>query len=139
MCECGSRNVSLILLTDCSCLGHLVTYECTSMGPGSTVWIVGSLAECEINLRHSQFEPEIAVGRCFGGAVEGMSYQSDGNFYTSRLTLIIHEGLVERLIQCEYDNGVTTTTIGATALRLSSKLSECLSRSLIQYHFILWY
>lgn len=72
----GTESISeLVKLTDCTCPGYNVTYECTVCGEGATVW-TGCLFDChsdEITLRHSLFVTDSASGECNNGAVVARS------------------------------------------------------------------
>jgi hypothetical protein len=88
---------------------------------GITVW-QGSVFNCvnhEINLFHNQYETiEGAHGEC--GGISGQSVRTtvttnDNNsttYYTSQLTVPTSSGTEGKTIQCLYDNGATSMTVG---------------------------
>lgn len=119
--KCIATGVGFRKVSDCTCSGITVTFECTTMGPGSTVWILGSSNECEINLRHSQFRSGTAIGRCFNDLVEAVGIYTDGNFYTSQLNISFNANFIGETVRCDYDNGASPATIRTEILRLSSE------------------
>ena len=119
MSRCLARNAGLLVVSECVCSGFNVTYECTTIGPGSTVWVLGDSQECEILLRHSQFASQTAVGRCMNGAVVGRGLQVDGNVFISRLSVLASTYLNGRIITCEYNDGASQRVIGNSTLTLT--------------------
>ena len=119
MFKCHARNAGLAVVSDCTCSGFNVTYECTTIGPGSTFWVLGSSAECGINLRHSLFMSQTAVGRCMNGAVEGRGLQVEGDAYVSQLNVPVRTNLNGTIVQCEHDDGGSLTVIGTSTLTLT--------------------
>ena len=96
---------TFIEVYDCTCLGHTQIFECTACGPGFTVW-QGSALQCqpnEIRLRHSQFNSE-AHGHCNDGAIVARSVGSQGECYTSMLSVTVGQEMVDRTIECAYYN-----------------------------------
>ena len=119
MLKCHARNAGLVAVSDCACSGFNVTYECTTIGLGSTVWVLGSSVQCVINLRHSLFVSQTAVGRCMNGAVEGRGLQVEGNTYVSQLNVPVRTNLNGTIVRCEYDDGESLTVIGTSTLTLT--------------------
>ena len=107
------------MVSDCVCSGYNVTYECTTIGPGSTVWVLGNSSECEILLRHSQFASHTAVGQCMSGAVVGRGLQAAGSIYISQFSVLVGTHLDGRTVQCKYDDGASQTVIGTNTLTLT--------------------
>ena len=117
--KCHARNAGLVVVSDCTCSSFNVIYECTTIGPGSTLWVLGSSAECGINLRHSLFMSQTAVGRCMNGAVEGRGLQVEGDAYVSQLNVPVRTNLNGTIVQCEHDDGGSLTVIGTSTLTLT--------------------
>lgn len=118
----------LRLLDDCICPGHNITFQCTTVGGGITVW-QGTAFDCpqssnEIALRHAQFWG--SVGVCNGGDIcaHADSIQLP-DCYTSNLTVYITPALEGRTVRCEYDNGITVKIIRSFTLNITrSKFRE---------------
>ena len=117
-------NIGLKLLDDCVCYGYNVTYECITMGPGSTIFIVGSTQECEIDLRHSQFDSGAAFGGCMNGAVTGRGIQTDRTLYTSELSVVVNNDSIGKTITCEHYDGLTQRSVGSLPLTLVTILGK---------------
>ena len=94
------------------------------MGGGSTIYILGSAQECEINLRHTQFASNSAVGRCMNGAVIGRGTEIDGNLYTSQLNISVTSSVIGKPIHCDHYDGISQTNVGTTSLTLTTNIGE---------------
>ena len=85
-------------------------------GSGATVW-KGIALSCndgsdEITLLHSRFNHTngITVKAC-GGAIIARSISVKDNLYTSHLLVNTSEDLLEKTIECAYDNGLAEYTV----------------------------
>ena len=111
------------LLSDCICPGHVVTYECTAVGGGTTVW-QGSAFSCRsraISLRHSQFNGSGAiVGVCNDGAIMAREIMSINSSFTSQLKVTISESVIGENIECVHDNVGTITVIGTDTVTINT-------------------
>ena len=59
------RHSELVKVTDCACLSYQVTYECTTVGAGATIWNWTVFEDgCVIALLHSYFEDGTANEMC---------------------------------------------------------------------------
>ena len=122
--QCCATEISLRLVSDCVCSGYTVTYECVTMGPGSTIFILGSSQECEIDLRHTQFTNDAAFGRCMDGVVIGRGITTDGTLYTSHLNISVISGVIGKTIRCDHYNGISQEVVGSTTLTLTTNIGE---------------
>lgn len=117
------QNSELTVLSDCVCSGHNLRYECTVVGEGTTVW-QGSAFICpsinEISLRHTKFKTQTAVGECNNGSIRGHGVSVIGNCYTSQLNVSVSSSLSGKTVECLYDDGLTTTTIGNHSIIITS-------------------
>jgi hypothetical protein len=109
----GSQN-QLILTNDCPCPGQNLTFECTIVGGGTTVWQGAGVFDCpdfsnEILLRHINFGSSV-MGECNAGAIVGRSLRVDGNCYTSQLSVAYSERLNRKNITCAHDDGFTISS-----------------------------
>ena len=110
--------------TNCACPGEEVTFTCTAVGGGITVWS-GTAFNCssgtnDISLSHSQFMEGISKS-CNGGAIVARSIGVTDNCYSSRLSIQVSSSLNSRTIQCAHDsNAGPTTTVGTSTLVLVS-------------------
>ena len=115
------EGLRLLDIAGCVCPGDLLTYECIVLGEqaGTTVW-TGTVFNCtannrEISLFHDRYEStEGAYGVC--GDIVGRSINTtNGNisteYYVSRLTVPISSDTAGKVIDCQYDNGVTVISV----------------------------
>lgn len=110
--------------SQCACLGRVLTYTCTAVGGGSTLW-TGTAFDCTnnlINLRHSLFNSSdrTATGDCNNGAIVGQSVRAMDNCYTSELSVRISADLDNKTIRCDHRPGTETNTIGQSTLTVIS-------------------
>ena len=118
----GTGN-NLVLLDDCICPNHNITFECTTVGGGITVW-QGSAFNCpqssdEISLRHAQFLG--SVGVCNDGAICAHAVSIPApDCFISNLTVYITPALDGRTVRCEHDNGSRVTLVRSFALNITS-------------------
>ena len=95
-----------------------MTFECNITGGGTTVF-QGSGFHCqssrnEIKLLHSRFNSSGGTnGTCNNGAIVGQSKNVENNVYTSLLYITISSDLIGSTIECLYDNGTSTETVGS--------------------------
>jgi hypothetical protein len=103
-------------MSGCLCPGDILTYQCTVVGRGLTVWI-GNAFICpsnnnEIALLHRRFESENGTSNsCNNGAIVGRSLAVEGNNYTSQLNVTITPETAGTTVECISDNGTTTMLI----------------------------
>ena len=114
----------LVQLNECTCLEYNQIFECTIFGGGLTIWRGTALSGCqpfknEIRLRHSQYMNSQVTGECTDGTVARSVGVSD-SCYTSQLSLVVGEEMVNETIECIYRNvqGVSTT-VGQKMLSLT--------------------
>ena len=97
-------------ISGCVCPGDILTYECTVMGAGTTVW-AGNAFNCpsydnEISLLHSRFMSDnVYYHTCNNGAIVARSLSVDGNNYTSQLNVTVTPETIGKTIECHYDDG----------------------------------
>lgn len=110
-----------VQLTSCTCLGYVVTYECTVRRGSGTIWR-GSAFNCassnnEIYLLESRFDS----ATCNNGMITGSVAQNDeaSRFYTSQLSVTVSSDLNGKNVSCAQDNG-STTEIGSTILHITT-------------------
>ena len=106
-----------------ACPGDVLTYTCTIIGGGSTIWS-GSAFDCssksnEIILRHSQFASGMD-GNCNGGAITARSLGVvDDTCYSSQLNLTFNLDLNNKTVQCAYSSE-TIESIGVATLSIAT-------------------
>lgn len=119
----SDQSPKLKVLSDCVCPGHNLRYECTVVGEGTTVW-QGSAFSCpsinDISLRHTKFRTQTAFGECNNGSISGRGVSVIGNSYTSQLNVTVSSNLSGKTVECVYDDGLTTTTIGNSSMLITS-------------------
>ena len=114
-------------LSECTCPGFNVTYECTVMGTdaGFTVWR-GSAFNCASNdiiLRHMRFASvEGAMGECNKGSIVGHSVTVEaGSFYISQLNVRVSPEVIGENIECILDDtNVTFGLIGSATVNITT-------------------
>lgn len=127
----GSQRNSLhaVTSTDCLCSGETVTFECTAVGPGVTLWQGSAFMNCESNnivLLHSQFSSRMGTsGACNNGAIIGWSLAVDNDCFTSRLNVTMNTELEERYIECVYDDGIHPLSVGLSEILRLSGATVC--------------
>ena len=104
-------------LSDASCPGFDVVFECSTEGSGSTVFKGDFFLECnnkELTLLHSRFENG-TNGTCNNGTILGQSFtvDSSSNCYVSWLCIMISPDTVGKTVKCSYDDGTTEEEIGS--------------------------
>ena len=108
----------------CLCPGYTVTYQCSVVGGGTTVW-QGTAFQCSglnsfILLRHSKFNAsEKAYGECNNGAIVARAIGVLDNYYTSQLNVTLSPEMNNRTVECVYDNG-TETIVGSAVLAFTT-------------------
>ena len=105
--------------TGCACPGSVLTFTCTAVGGGSTLWD-GSAFTCiengnSIVLRHSLFDSGGIAGVCSNGAIMGRSIGVENGCYTSQLNVTVDPTLNMRTVRCTHTS-LKRTTIGETTL-----------------------
>ena len=119
----------LLSESDCTCVGSILSFECTADGLGATIW-KGSAFNCpesnnEIQLLHRQFDiPENTRETCNNGGIIGYSVGVlENRYYRSRLNVQITQALNGTDVECEYDNGVTASLLHSGKLMLTTGIS----------------
>ena len=99
----------------------MLTFTCTAVGPGSTLW-EGSAFECNENgdgilLRHERFATGVS-GTCNNGAIVGRSLEVVDDCYTSQLNVTVSSDLNNKTLVCTNSGNAGVNTIGSTALSI---------------------
>ena len=106
--------------TGCACPGDVLTYTCTVIGAGSTLW-TGTLFDCPANgstiiLQHDSYRSGGAVGECNNGAVIAQSVAVVDDCYSSQLTFTASDGFNNKTIQCTHISNNGSIAIGSSFL-----------------------
>ena len=104
--------------TGCTCAGDVLTYMCTAVGIGTTVW-QGTAFDCggnSIVLVHNLYRSTGASGRCNNDAILGRSVSADGDCYTSELTVRVSPSLTNKTVSCFHGSGRGPIHIGSSTL-----------------------
>ena len=111
------NSTSFMLINACVCrrTGYNLTFQCTTTGPGNTLWR-GSAVDCtnqnqEISLQHSLFSRPGGVDQNCGNFT-GHSLSMEHNHYTSEVSVPFSLDLIGKSIQCIYDNKYDLVVIG---------------------------
>ena len=102
----------------------MMTYECTVVGGGATIWkgtaLDCPLADDEIIIFHRANYTSQRPQTCNDGAITGRALSTENDTYTSQLNIQVND--VETLIiknttvVCAHDNGTHTMEIGSAIL-----------------------
>ena len=120
---------------NCACPGEEVTFTCTVVGGGITVWS-GTAFDCssgtnDISLSHTRFMEGISKS-CNGGATVATSLGVTNDRYTSQLRVQVSSDLNSRTVQCAHDsNAGPMTAVGTSTLVVVN------SKFIIVYTYIL--
>lgn len=121
----GTNHLELPNNSRCACVGDILTYKCTAIGGGATLW-GGTTFNCptlrnEILLRHSQFSsPEGTTGECNNGAIIGKSTGVENNCYTSQLNVTVSGSLNNKTVTCVHNSDTgQLNTIGEGLITLA--------------------
>lgn len=101
----ATRNELHSPMPRCICPGDRLTFTCTVVGDGSTIWR-GTSFQCDrqqIALRHSLFTSGGATGDCNDGILAQSLTSVDGCF-TSQLNITITSDLNNKTVECAYFN-----------------------------------
>ena len=127
----SASNEFLPPVSECTCPGDVLTYTCTVVGGGATLWS-GTAFSCsntrnEILLRHSRFSVEGgAFGDCTNGDLVGRSLSVQDNCYTSQLNVTVSLGLNGRTVECTNDIMSTEmAVVGRSTITTGIKLITC--------------
>ena len=119
-------NLEVIQIKDTeACLGDTLILECAVYGRprDSTVWQGSAFSDkCEITLLHFRFENG-TFRNCNNGDITGQSIRVEDNntssndsLYISQLMVLVRQEMIEKDIQCIYDNGSVHMSIGNISL-----------------------
>jgi hypothetical protein len=111
----------------CACPGDTLTFDCTIMGGGATIWR-GSAFDCtsnEIVLRHANFVPRTSES-CNGGNIVGESMGVSGICYSSRLIVTITSDLNGQTVGCYGNSNGSMIQIGESRLSILAGNLLCL-------------
>ena len=121
--ECiGRGSQGLILQTNYSCgicAGHQLIYECTAVGPGTTIW-EGTAFRCaggSILLSHNMFSSG-TTDVCNNGAIVGRSLSVVDTCYTSQLNITTDVTMNGETVQCVHNNRERDDTIGTSTINI---------------------
>ena len=108
--------------TGCACTGSVLTYTCTAVGTGNTLW-TGTAFDCATNgiiLRHERYtQSGGAVGECNSRAVRGRSTGVENNCYTSQIDVTVSTTFNNKTIQCIHNSGTGIDTIGTSVITVA--------------------
>lgn len=110
-------------LEECICAGYNLTFECSVLGTGVTVWR-GSAFECastshEILLSHSHFE-QGTTDRCNNGAIVARSIDvvdlpasngSSDQCFISQLNIAVTDTMRNKTVKCFHDSSSQQSAI----------------------------
>lgn len=104
---------------------HNLTYECTTVGPGTTLWR-GTAFNCnanghEIALRHNLFtSPQGAYAQCNKGNITGHSLRVERRHYTSQIQILFSPDLLGHTVECVHYNLSSYELIGNSTIEIST-------------------
>ena len=128
---------------ECVCPGDTLTFQCTVIGKGSTVW-QGSAFYCSesgggLILRHHQFANGTLHKYCDGENVYvvARTIGVTDNSYISELSLIVSLEMTNKTVECVHDNGTHVNIVDTTAVSITT--GKCCIRLVIIFHWVLIY
>ena len=113
------------LVSNCTCIGYPLEFQCIAIGPGATIWQGGAF-NCssslnKIQLYHSRFATRTAAGSCNNGNIIARALDSTEGRYRSQLN--IHSLTPEMngtTIECLYDNGTHIHSINNITITITT-------------------
>ena len=128
-----STSNALVLLSNCICPGHEVTYQCTVCGGGATVW-TGSLFDWQcpnniILLRHMRFYREDSsesLGGCNNGTLTAKSIEvittNSTSCFVSQLSISasISTFIENSTIECVHNNGTSEIVVDMVSVTFTT-------------------
>ena len=117
--------------SDCTCEGYDVTYQCTVIGEGATIWR-GSAFRCSATTNELTLFHTNRMGTCNDGKISGMIVTAENNSYTSQLTVRVSSEMIGRTIGCFHDSREGTHEIGSLNLTITA------GNSIYCHWLILW-
>ena len=117
-------DTTALSVSGCACPGDTLTYECTVVGAGFTIW-TGSAFNCsnsnhEISLLHNRFSSTKGdYGSCSNRAIVGRSLSAEGSSYTSQLNVTITPDTAGKTIECLHDDGLVATLVFASQIPIT--------------------
>ena len=122
----ASVNNGFTQLDECICPGFNLTFECSILGSGLTVW-QGSAFDCvslshQILLSHNRFED--AIGHCNSGGIVASSISvvpasngTDDQCFISQLRVAVTDAMRNKTVECIHDQPrLQPAVIGNTTL-----------------------
>ena len=113
------------LVSDCTCVGHHLKFQCTAVGSGATIWR-GSALNCpsslnEIQLYHSRFASGRAIGYCNDGNIVAYAVGiAEGQFRSNLLIVNLTREMNGTTIECNYDDGANINSINSTTIAITT-------------------
>ena len=116
----SDSSLSFEIVTTHKCIypGDTVTYECSVIGTGTTVFRGSAIeSECEssnneIILLHSRYNlTDGTVVTCKSGTIVGRSLRVDDLCYISQLDLNFSSDLIGKTVECIHDNGTSEKVV----------------------------
>ena len=111
-----------MILDDCLCHGYNLTYKCSVVGGGATVW-KGTTFDCpladdEVIIFHRMNYTSQRPQTCNNEAITGHAISVENDVYTSQLNIQVNdtENLMNTTVVCAHDNGTHTVEIGSATL-----------------------
>ena len=115
----------MVNTSNCICPGlSVVSFQCSITGLGTTIWQGSAIESCgrEIILTHQHFfgGAEGSHGECLDQTIVAYGLEPIHNTYISQLDVWISNALVNKTIECIYDDGTTEMTIGRAVLFINT-------------------
>ena len=127
----------------CVCPGDTLTYECTVMGFGATIW-TGSALHClnsgnALTLLHTLFlyNGSSRLKYCNKGAIVARMLSVEGNNYTSQLNVTVTPDTAGKIIECGSDNGTQYKRLFTWTIPTITGLSCAYSKPVSCLYFII--
>ena len=117
----NAASLRFVQITSCTCLGYVVTYECTVGSRLGTVWS-GSIFDCSSSGDEIQlFRNSLNSVTCNNGMITGkVVRREDSGFYTSQVSIIVSSEWIGKNVSCAQDDG-DLALIGSATIILTTK------------------
>lgn len=110
-------------MDQCTCPGELIRFQCTAIGPGTTLYKVTGCPDDRLNLLHTGFADGTADRDCRNGDVTARGVQGDTNTMTFISQLNFSYPTDQYVtVGCYYGNGSHFNPVGIRNLTIGMYL-----------------
>ena len=113
------------LVSNCTCIGYPLEFQCITIGRGATIWR-GNAFNCpssldKIQLYHSRFTTGTATGSCNNGNIIARALNTTEGRYRSQLKIYnLTHAMIGATVECAYDNGTHVHPINSITISITT-------------------